>query len=65
MIAVINAVYEHQNGGRYRVVAIAEHTETNEDMVVYEEYPSGKTWVRPRSMFEGEREGKPRFKRLV
>lgn len=29
-------VYQHYKGSRYRVVGIAKHSETLEDMVVYE-----------------------------
>ena len=62
-------VYEHyKNGKKYRVLGVAKHSETLEDMVVYEalyENEMSKLWVRPLAMFleEVEFNGKqvPRF----
>lgn len=61
--------YEHFKGGRYRVLGVAKHSETKEDLVVYEplyENTLSKLWVRPLAMFTDtvERDGKqvPRFK---
>lgn len=46
------SVYEHYKGHRYRVVGVARHSETLEEMVVYEAlYGEGGLWVRPLSMF--------------
>lgn len=58
--------YRHFKGKEYRVVGIARHSETLEDMVVYEAlYGEGGLWVRPASMWneEIERDGK-KFKRF-
>lgn len=44
--------YRHFRGGVYRVVGIARHSETEEELVVYES-PAGDLWVRPREMFFG------------
>ena len=60
-------VYEHYKGKRYKVVGIAEHSETLEKMVVYQKlYDDYGLWVRPLSMFtqEVEVQGKkmPRFR---
>lgn len=44
-------VYKHFKGNLYEVVAIAKHTETMEDMVVYQEVDGEKTYVRPLEMF--------------
>lgn len=61
-------LYEHYKGKRYRVIGVAKHSETLEDLVAYEpQYESvSKLWVRPREMFleEVEVEGKkvPRFR---
>lgn len=58
--------YRHFKGGEYRVIGIARHSETLEEMVVYEAlYGEGGLWVRPASMWneEIERDGK-RFKRF-
>ncbi|EKD43867.1 MAG: protein of unknown function DUF1653 [uncultured bacterium] len=45
--------YRHCSGKEYEIVAIAKHSETLEDMVVYKAlYEGGGTWVRPLAMFE-------------
>ena len=62
--------YQHsKTGDLYRVIGIAKHSETNEDLVVYEslsENSVSKLWVRPKMMFleKVELNGKkvPRFK---
>ena len=44
--------YKHFKGGEYEVVAIAHHSETLEDMVVYRAlYGACELWVRPASMW--------------
>ena len=46
--------YRHYKGGEYRVIGVAKHSETGEDVVVYEalsEDRSGTLWVRPLPMF--------------
>ena len=53
-IAVVGSRYSHRKGGDYVVTGIAEHTETREEMVVYQRESDGKLWVRPRAMFEDE-----------
>ena len=53
--------YRHFKGNIYRVLHIAKHSETLEDMVVYQAmYCERGIWVRPLSMFEEviERDGK-------
>lgn len=43
---------KHYKGEEYTVLAIAENTETNEKMVVYQaNYGDNKVWVRPQTMF--------------
>lgn len=50
-------IYEHYKQKRYRVIGLAKHSETLEDLVVYqplyetEEYDSDMLWVRPKGMF--------------
>ncbi len=59
--------YRHFKGKEYEVVAIARHSETLEEMVVYKAlYGDGDYWVRPASMWNEtvEREGKT-FKRFT
>ena len=53
--------YRHFKGNIYRVLHIAKHSETLEDMVVYQAmYGEKGIWVRPQTMFEEviERDGK-------
>lgn len=52
----MSKVYRHYKGKQYRILSIADHTETREKMVVYEqlyanEYPYGYIWCRPYNMF--------------
>lgn len=59
--------YRHFKGNEYEVIAIARHSETCEDMVVYKAlYGDGGMWVRPAKMWneEVERDGKA-FKRFT
>lgn len=59
-------VYKHYKGNLYEVLAVARHTETEEELVVYNAlYGERGTWVRPLDMFcesvEVEGELLPRF----
>jgi hypothetical protein len=49
---VIGNLYEHYKGLRYKILAVARHSETLEEMVVYEAlYGEHDVWARPLSMF--------------
>lgn len=53
--------YRHFKGNIYKVLHIAKHSETLEEMVIYQAmYGDKAIWARPRSMFEDviERDGK-------
>lgn len=53
--------YRHFKGKEYEVIAVAKHSETLEDVVVYKAlYGERGTWVRPLEMWneEVEYEGK-------
>lgn len=59
--------YRHYKGNTYQVIGIAKHSETEEDLVVYQAlYGEYGLWVRPLDMFceKVKVEGKfvPRFK---
>ncbi len=59
-------IYEHYKGNQYRVLSVARHSETLEELVVYQaQYGDYSWWVRPLSMFiEGvdvDGQQRPRF----
>lgn len=48
-------IYQHYKGKRYRVLGVAHHSETLEELVVYRAlYGKRLLWVRPLQMFLGE-----------
>ena len=58
--------YRHFKGNEYKVLGVAKHSETLEEMVVYQAlYGEYGIWVRPLSMWNEEitRDGKS-FKRF-
>lgn len=66
----IAGVYRHYKGNLYRVLCVAKHSETLEDMVVYQDaIDEAKVWARPLSMWSEEVDvgGKklPRFQLLA
>lgn len=45
-------IYRHYKGKLYNVIGTAQHSETLEDMVIYQQlYDDYGFWVRPKSMF--------------
>jgi hypothetical protein len=51
---ILGGLYEHYKGMRYRVHDVVRHSETLEELVLYEtlyENKLGKMWVRPKAMF--------------
>ena len=48
-------IYQHfRTRNFYKVIGVAKHSETLEELVVYEtlyDNPEGKLWVRPKKMF--------------
>ncbi len=73
--AIAGKKYKHFKGHLIKVIAIGKHSETDEDLVVYEKLEDGETWkrgdvrIRPKEMFEEDvtRDGKTfqRFELLL
>lgn len=60
-------IYQHYKGNFYKLIDVAKHSETLEEMVVYQAlYGDGGLWVRPACMWnelvEVNGEKVPRFK---
>ncbi len=48
----VGNLYEHYKGLRYKILGIARHSETLEELVVYQAlYGEEDIWVRPLDMF--------------
>ena len=49
---MIGKVYRHYKGNNYKVIAIGKHSETLEELVVYQAlYGDNQIWCRPLSMW--------------
>lgn len=51
---VIGGIYLHYKNKRYKVIGLVRHSETQEELVLYEtlyENSAGRLWVRPKIMF--------------
>ena len=47
----IGKIYRHYKGNLYKIIAFAKHSETVEDMIVYQSVETDDVWVRPRNMW--------------
>lgn len=49
---VVGSLYEHYKGLRYKIIGVAHHSDTLEELVIYQAlYGEGDMWVRPLGMF--------------
>jgi hypothetical protein len=64
---IVGSLYEHYRGLRYKILGVGRHSETLEELVVYQAlYGEGDVWVRPLGMFLDNvtihGQSQPRFK---
>ena len=53
----VGGIYKHFKGNLYKVLNVAVHSETEEEMVVYMKlYDDYSVWVRPYTMFIDKKE---------
>lgn len=63
----VGKVYKHFKENEYKVLCIAMHTETNEDMVIYQNiHDESKIYARPYDMFNSfvDKEKYPEVKQV-
>lgn len=62
---IIGGRYRHYKGNEYTVVAVANHSETHEPLVIYQSLKDAtEYWARPKDMFleYGDFQGKEQFR---
>jgi hypothetical protein len=48
----VGSIYEHYKGLRYKILGVARHSETLEELIIYQAlYGESDIWVRPLTMF--------------
>ena len=52
--SLVGNTYRHFKGSLYTVIAVAEHTETNEQLVIYSDIVTGNIYARPFEMFNSK-----------
>lgn len=50
----VGKIYKHYKGNVYKIIALAKHSETCEDMIVYQNVDKGDIWTRPKLMWNEE-----------
>ncbi len=60
----IGGKYRHYKGGEYEIVSVAKHSETLEELVIYKPVNGDELWARPKTIFVGIVDGKPRFEMI-
>ncbi|MCQ2491029.1 MAG: DUF1653 domain-containing protein [Ruminococcus sp.] len=50
----IGAHYRHYKGNEYEVIAVARHSENNEELIIYKSIRNGCVWARPKAIFCGK-----------
>ena len=51
---IVGGYYRHYKGNEYEVIAVARHTENNEELVIYKSLSDGCIWARPKAIFCGK-----------
>lgn len=55
MSKIKSGIYRHYKGNMYKVLHIAKHSETLEDMVIYQDVNApDKIWARPASIWNDD-----------
>lgn len=57
-------LYEQYKGGIYRIIILTRHTETNEELVIYQSLAFGSIHARPLNMWTDMIGGAPRFRKI-
>ena len=47
----VGKIYRHYKGNIYKIIALAKHSETSEDMIIYQNVEKGDIWTRPKTMW--------------
>ena len=60
---LLGKIYRHFKGNLYKPICFARHSETCEEMIVYESLKNSEIWVRPSKMWNEvvDKEGTKRF----
>ena len=48
---VVGKTYKHYKGNLYKIIALGKHSETAEDVIIYQSLKTDDVWVRPAAMW--------------